>query len=237
VKIKTIIGSTMALGLLGIGVLAGSVVGAGQAAAQTPVTTPSAAATAVPAQPALPSQPAQPAKPAQPTTATVTQAAAEQTALATSPGNTVDHSSLITQNGVSVWDVDFANGGGVTVNAETGAVIATEAAGADQGGGGKGGRGGHGGGADNQAALLAQAKVTQADAEKTALATSPSSTIDHSRLDNRSGTLVWDIDFADGGGVTVDAQTGAVISTEAAGTDQGGRGFKNAPSASATTTP
>jgi hypothetical protein len=36
------------------------------------------------------------------------------------------------------WDIDFTNGGGVTVNAVTGAVIATEAAGTDQGGHGHG---------------------------------------------------------------------------------------------------
>jgi hypothetical protein len=43
--------------------------------------------------------------------------------------------------------VDFTNGGGVVVNAQTGAVVSTEAAGQDHGGpGGQGGPGGkHGG--------------------------------------------------------------------------------------------
>ncbi len=245
-NIKILAGSGAALGLLGLGILAGSVVGAGGVSAQTSAALSSsvanaqvsqirvsysdiaaapaaqAAATAVPSQ----SAPAQPApKSSTPIQAAITQAQAEQAALTASRGNTVDHTSLQDQNGTAVYDVDFTNGGGVVVDANTGAVIATEAAGADKGGnrGPGGGRGGHGGGAD-QAALAAKATVTQQQAEQTALTTSPGNTVDHSRLgQDASGTIFWDVDFDNGGGVVVNAQTGAVITTEAAGTDQGGR--------------
>jgi hypothetical protein len=47
------------------------------------------------------------------------------------------------------WDVDFSNGGGVKVNAQTGAIIATEAAGTDQGGPHGGRHGGAPGSAPN----------------------------------------------------------------------------------------
>src|SRR5205085_6845758 len=101
-----------------------------------------------------------------------------------------------------------------------------EAAGTDNGGhmGGPGGRGGA-----DQAALAAQAKITQQQAEQAALAASPGNTVDHSRLGDNNGTIFWDVDFSNGGGVTVDAQTGKVIATEAAGTDHGGNGKPGAP--------
>jgi uncharacterized membrane protein YkoI len=221
---KTIIGSTAAVALLGLGMLAGSVVGADHAFAQTggatatptavvtapaaPATTPSSAPSTVPVAPAPAQTPA--AAPA------ITQQQAEQAALAASPGNTIDHTHLMNDNGQAFWDVDFTNGGGVKIDAQTGAVLAVEAAGTDQGGP-------HGdrGGAD-QAALAAQATVSQADAEKAALAASPGNTIDHSRLGDDNGTVYWDVDFTNGGGVEVNAQTGAIITVEAAGTDQGG---------------
>ena len=102
-----------------------------------------------------------------------------------------------------------------SANAQTGKVIATEAAGTD--------KGGHMGGADQQA-LAAKATVTKDQAEKTALTASPGNTVDHSRLGgDPNGTVFWDVDFTNGGGMTVDAQTGKVIATEAAGTDHGGR--------------
>src|SRR5579859_4228095 len=166
-EIKTLIGSTMAVGLLGLGMLAGNVVGASHAFAQTPVATatPSAAQT-VPGRPGAAGPSAIPAA--------ITQQQAEQAALAANPGQTVDHTRLSNENGTAVYDVDFANGGGVQVNAQTGAIIASEAAGSDQGGP-------RGAGAD-QAALAAKATVTQAQAEKTALAANPGQTVDHSRL-------------------------------------------------------
>jgi hypothetical protein len=155
--------------------LAGSVVGADHAFAQTggatatptavvtapaaPATTPSSGPSTVPVAPAPAQTPA--AAPA------ITQQQAEQAALAASPGNTIDHTHLMNDNGQAFWDVDFTNGGGVKIDAQTGAVLAVEAAGTDQGAP-------HGdrGGAD-QAALAAQATDSQADAEKAALAASP----------------------------------------------------------------
>src|SRR5436305_3416288 len=152
-KIKVLAGSTMAVGLMGIGILAGSLVGAGGASAQ------SAAATTTP----VPAQSA-PVTPGSTAKAAITQQQAEQAALAASPGNTVDHTRLGNENGTLAYDVDFANGGGALVDATTGKVISTEAAGTDKGGGpGKGGP--HGA---DQAALAAKATVTQAQAEQAA---------------------------------------------------------------------
>src|SRR5439155_21657415 len=116
---------------------------------------------------------------------------AEQAARAASPGNTVDHTRLFDQNGTAAYDVDFTNGGGVIVNAQTGAVITTEAAGAD--------KGGHMGGGADQAALAAKATVTKEQAEQAALKASPGNTVDHSRLGDDNGTVFWDVDFTNGG--------------------------------------
>ncbi|HEX6608366.1 MAG TPA: PepSY domain-containing protein [Chloroflexia bacterium] len=222
---KTILGSTAAVALLGLGMLAGSVVGTSQAFAQTgpatasptavvttpaaPATTPSSGPSTVPVAPGTGQAPSAAPAPA------ITQQQAEQAALAARPGNTVDHTHLMNDNGQAFWDVDFSNGGGVKIDAQTGAVIAVEAAGTDQGGP-------HGDHGADQAALAAQATVSQADAEKAALAASPGNTIDHSRLGDDNGTVYWDVDFTNGGGVEVNAQTGAIIAVEAAGTDQGG---------------
>jgi uncharacterized membrane protein YkoI len=222
---KTIIGSTAAAALLGLGMLAGSVVGTNQAFAQTgPATATPTAAVTTPAAPAA-SKEATPAAgpstvPVAPSTGqaqapAITQQQAEQAALAASPGNTIDHTHLMNDNGQAFWDVDFTNGGGVKIDAQTGAVLAVEAAGTDQGGP-------HGRGGADQATLAAQATVSQADAEKAALAASPGNTIDHSRLGDDNGTIYWDVDFTNGGGVEVNAQTGAIIAVEAAGTDQHG---------------
>ncbi len=217
-RIKAIAGSTLAVALLGVGVLVGSMSGAGSTSAQTSTDTPQSTAP----QSTAPKS----ANPQTTQKTTITQQQAEQTALAASPSNTVNHTRLGTDsNGAAFWDVDFANGGGVTVNAQTGAIIATEAAGAD-----KGGFGGHMGGAD-QAALAAKAKITQQQAEQAALAASPGNIVDHSRLGDNNGTIFWDVDFANGGGATVDAQTGKIIANEAAGSDHGGRpGFGGHPS-------
>jgi uncharacterized membrane protein YkoI len=245
---KTLIGSTGVAALIGVGMLAGTVVGAGQAFAQTPSASATPAAQTAPAQtapaqtapaqtaPAAPSAPG--ANPGSAITAKLTQAQAEAAALAASPGNTIDHTTLFSQNGTPAYDVDFTNGGGVIINGDTGAVIATEAAGQDQGG--HGGRGGHGGpGGADQAALAAQAKVTQQQAEATALGAVAGATIDHSRLGQENGTIFWDVDFTDGGGVKVDATTGAVIATEAAGSDHpnGGRPDRGAAPGAGSATP
>ncbi len=261
-QIKVVIVSALTVALLGIGMLAGSVFGASHAFAQTaaaPVAqtaaAPAAQAAAAPARqaaiaapvgqtaaatpvPATPSAPAEAAEPAKPNAAQakITQAQAEAAALAASPGSTVDHTQLSNQSGTLAYDVDFANGGGVLVDATTGAIIKTEAAGTDAGG-----RGGHGGFGADQAALAAKAKITQAQAEAAAVAVNAGVTVDHSSLgQDANGTIFWDVDFSNGGGAKVDATTGAVIASEAAGTDHvgggrpGGHGSKGA--APATTT-
>src|SRR5436309_2651553 len=80
-KIRLLIGSTMTVALLGLGILVGSTIGAGGASAQTSSGTPSTAQTA-------------PAAPGNTAKAAITQQQAEQAALAASPGNTVDHTRL-----------------------------------------------------------------------------------------------------------------------------------------------
>ncbi|MGI8588800.1 MAG: PepSY domain-containing protein [Chloroflexia bacterium] len=200
---QALFGPAIAAAFVGLSMLGLNAAGANQLSAQTlaAAATPGAVQTA-------------PTTPGAPVPA-ITQAQAEQAALAANPGQTVDHTRLGQENGTSVYDVDFTNGGGAQVNATTGAVIASEAAGTD--------KGGHGGGAD-QAALAAKATITQAQAEKTALAATPGATVDHSRLGDDNGTVFWDVDFSNGGGVKVNAQTGAIMETEGAGTDHGGRG-------------
>ena len=69
------------------------------------------------------------------------------------------------------------------------------------------------------AKLEAQAKVSRADAEKTALAKAPGGTIKEGELEKEHGKLIWSFDIAtpnspDITEVAVDAITGAVISVE-----------------------
>ena len=220
-QIKVLAGSALAAGLLGFGILVGGVAGPNGALAQTAGGT--VAALVQVANTPIPSAPAAPAaanSDGSAITAKITQKQAEAAALAANPGSTVDHTTLQNQNGSPVYDVDFTNGGGALVNGDTGAVITNEAAGLDTGG-----RGGHGGrGGADQAALAAKATVTQQQAEQTALSSSAGSTVDHSNLaGDPNGVVFWDVDFANGGGVQVNAQTGVVITVEAAGTDQGGK--------------
>lgn len=219
-NVKALAGSAMAAGLLGLGLIVGSATSAGGAFAQTSAgSVPALVQAASTPTPGAAAQPPRANPGAAAITAKITQQQAEAAALAANPGSTVDHTSLQAQNGAPVYDVDFTNGGGAQVNGDTGAIIASEAAGTDTGGrGGPGGRGGA-----DQAALAAKATVTQQQAEAAALAASPGSTVDHSNLaGDPTGVVFWDVDFTNGGGVQVNAQTGAVITVEAAGTDQGG---------------
>jgi uncharacterized membrane protein YkoI len=71
----------------------------------------------------------------------------------------------------------------------------------------------------NQAKLMAEAKVSQEDASKTALAKVPDGTIKESELEKEHGKLIWSFDVATPGSkditeVNVDAITGDVVSTE-----------------------
>jgi len=70
-----------------------------------------------------------------------------------------------------------------------------------------------------QAKLMAEAKVSRADAEKTALAKAPNGTIKESELEKENGKLVWSFDITtpdtkDITEVNVDAITGEVVSVE-----------------------
>jgi len=69
---------------------------------------------------------------------------------------------------------------------------------------------------DEQAKLEAQAKVTKADAEKTALAKVPGGKIKEGGIEEENGKLIWSFDIATEGSkditeVAVDAKTGAVV--------------------------
>jgi hypothetical protein len=70
-----------------------------------------------------------------------------------------------------------------------------------------------------QARLQAQAKISQADAQATALAQVPNGTVKESELEKEHGKLIWSFDIAtpdskDITEVAVDAITGKVVSVE-----------------------
>ena len=70
-----------------------------------------------------------------------------------------------------------------------------------------------------QAKLMAEAKVSKDDAQKTALAKVPNGTIKEGELEKEKGKLIWSFDLTtsdtkDITEVTVDAITGDVVSVE-----------------------
>ena len=72
---------------------------------------------------------------------------------------------------------------------------------------------------ESQAALLAEAKVSKADAEKTALAQASNGTIKDSELERENGRLIWSIGITTPNSkdlmeVNVDAITGQVVNVE-----------------------
>jgi hypothetical protein len=72
---------------------------------------------------------------------------------------------------------------------------------------------------ETQAALKAQANITQREAEKTALAKIPGGKIKAAELEKEHGKLVWsfDISMPKSKNITevqVDAKTGKIVSTE-----------------------
>jgi uncharacterized membrane protein YkoI len=72
---------------------------------------------------------------------------------------------------------------------------------------------------EDQAALQAQAKVSRADAEKTALAKAPNGTVKEAELEKEKGKLIWSFDITTPDSkeiteVNVDAVTGEVVSVE-----------------------
>src|SRR5438105_10810699 len=72
---------------------------------------------------------------------------------------------------------------------------------------------------ETQAALKAQAKITQAEAEKTALAKVPDGKIKAAELEKEHGKLIWSFDISTPQSrniteVQVDAKTGKILSTQ-----------------------
>ena len=72
---------------------------------------------------------------------------------------------------------------------------------------------------ESQANLQAQAKISRADAERTALARVPGGTIKEGGLEKEKGKLIWSFDIAKPGDkniteIQVDALTGAIVSEE-----------------------
>ncbi len=70
-----------------------------------------------------------------------------------------------------------------------------------------------------QAELQAQAKITKAQAQQTALAKAPGGTIKEAELEKEKGKLIWSFDIATPGSpntteVNVDAITGDVVGVE-----------------------
>ena len=70
-----------------------------------------------------------------------------------------------------------------------------------------------------QAKLMSEAKVTQSDAQATAMAQVPNGTVKEGELEKEKGKLIWSFDIATLGTtditeVNVDAMTGAVVSKE-----------------------
>jgi len=71
----------------------------------------------------------------------------------------------------------------------------------------------------SQASLMAQATITQAAAEKTALAKVPMGTVKSAELENEHGALVWSFDIATPKSaniheILVNAKTGKIVYTE-----------------------
>ena len=70
-----------------------------------------------------------------------------------------------------------------------------------------------------QAKLMAQARVSRADAEKTALAKVPNGAVKEAEIEKEHGKLIWSFDLTtpdtkDITEVNVDAMTGDVVSVE-----------------------
>jgi uncharacterized membrane protein YkoI len=72
---------------------------------------------------------------------------------------------------------------------------------------------------ESRAALMAQAKVTEAGAQKTALARVPGGSVKSSELEKERGKLIWSFDISTPKSrniteVQVDAKTGKIVSTQ-----------------------
>lgn len=74
--------------------------------------------------------------------------------------------------------------------------------------------------ADESAALASQAKISVDQAKSAALAANPGTTVVKAELGDENGTITYSVELDNGADVKVDANTGAVLSTEAAGGEE-----------------
>lgn len=68
-------------------------------------------------------------------------------------------------------------------------------------------------------ALAPQASITQQQAEQAALSANPGTAVLNSSLGDENGTVVYDVEMSNSSDVKVNAQSGAIISTDVAGSD------------------
>lgn len=69
--------------------------------------------------------------------------------------------------------------------------------------------------AAESAALASQARITAQQAEATALAANPGTTVVKSHLGDENGTIVYEVELSNGSDVKVDAQSGKITATDA----------------------
>lgn len=74
--------------------------------------------------------------------------------------------------------------------------------------------------ADESAALASQAKISVEQAKSAALAANPGTTVVKAELGDENGTITYSVELDNGADVKVDANTGAVLNTEAAGAEE-----------------
>jgi uncharacterized membrane protein YkoI len=154
--------------------------------------------------------------------AKITQAQAEKIALDKVPNGTIKEGELEKEHGQLVWSFDIATPGSqdiaeVQVNAKTGKIVTVETETPAQQA--KENQEEAKGKAARKEDLAAKAKVTQAEAEKTALAKVPNGTIKEGELEKEHGKLVWSFDIATPGSqditeVQVNAKTGKIVTVE-----------------------
>ena len=73
--------------------------------------------------------------------------------------------------------------------------------------------------AEEAAALQQKATISTADAEQTALAANPGTSVVKTELENENGTVVYGVELSNGKDVKVDAGAGVILHTEADGAD------------------
>lgn len=80
-------------------------------------------------------------------------------------------------------------------------------------------------------ALAAQATITKQQAEQTALAANPGTTVVKSELDDENGAVVYSVELSNGSDVHVDAKSGSILTTDAAGSENEAEGPEGAEGA------